>query len=68
LFEICPLCDWQDDNVQNADPDYAGGANEMSLNEYRSLWETEHHRWEDGIRVDAQGDGAQVLANPEEVL
>jgi hypothetical protein len=34
MFEICPLCGWEDDDVQNADPDYAGGANELSLNEY----------------------------------
>ncbi|MDR2347233.1 MAG: hypothetical protein LBD90_01155 [Bifidobacteriaceae bacterium] len=24
MFEICPLCGPQDDDVQNADPDYAG--------------------------------------------
>ncbi|MEG0407126.1 MAG: CPCC family cysteine-rich protein [Acinetobacter sp.] len=31
-FEICPVCFWEDDNVQNEDPDYAGGANAISLN------------------------------------
>jgi hypothetical protein len=44
IFEICPLCGWQDDGVQNDDPDYAGGANELSLNEYRSQWLKEHKR------------------------
>ncbi len=34
-FEICPVCDWEDDNVQSEDPDYAGGANKVSLNEAR---------------------------------
>lgn len=31
-FEICPICFWEDDNVQNEDPDYMGGANGISLN------------------------------------
>jgi hypothetical protein len=34
-FEICPVCYWEDDNVQNADPDYEGGANGISLNQAR---------------------------------
>jgi hypothetical protein len=32
-FEICPVCYWEDDNVQLNDPDYAGGANGPSLNQ-----------------------------------
>lgn len=31
-FEICPVCYWEDDNVQNHDPDYEGGANGICLN------------------------------------
>ena len=34
-FEICPVCYWEDDGVQLNDPDYEGGANEMSLNQAR---------------------------------
>jgi len=34
-FEICPVCNWEDDNVQFDHPDYQGGANEESLNEAR---------------------------------
>ena len=34
-YEICPVCKWEDDPVQRKDPDFAGGANELSLNEYR---------------------------------
>ncbi|MBR1270839.1 hypothetical protein JQ629_25520 [Bradyrhizobium sp. AUGA SZCCT0222] len=34
-YEICQVCGWEDDPVQAADPDYAGGANELSLNQYR---------------------------------
>jgi hypothetical protein len=30
-FEICPVCWWEDDNTQFADPDFAGGANTVSL-------------------------------------
>lgn len=30
-FEICAVCFWEDDNVQNEDPDYKGGANGISL-------------------------------------
>ncbi len=31
--DICPICKWEDDSVQLSDPDFAGGANELSLNE-----------------------------------
>ena len=34
-FQICPVCFWEDDGVQLNDPDYEGGANEMSLNQAR---------------------------------
>ena len=30
-FDICPICFWEDDAVQVADPWYAGGANQPSL-------------------------------------
>ncbi|MGU5723007.1 CPCC family cysteine-rich protein [Aeromonas hydrophila] len=32
-FDICELCGWEDDLVQNSDPDYEGGANVSSLRE-----------------------------------
>ena len=32
-FEICPICFWEDDNVQFEDPFYEGGANEVCLYE-----------------------------------
>lgn len=35
-FEICPVCGWEDDNVQFEKPDSPGGANTMSLNEARA--------------------------------
>jgi len=30
-YEICPVCFWEDDNVQNENSSYAGGANRISL-------------------------------------
>lgn len=35
-FLICPVCAWEDDNVQYEDPCYQGGANKVSLNEAKS--------------------------------
>ena len=30
-YEICPVCFWEDDPIQSADINYAGGANSVSL-------------------------------------
>ncbi|NLG37630.1 MAG: hypothetical protein GX549_06405 [Clostridiales bacterium] len=35
---MCDVCGWQDDGVQNDDPDFAGGANHMSLNQAREAY------------------------------
>ncbi len=32
-YEICQICGWEDDPIQRKDPDFAGGANTLSLNE-----------------------------------
>jgi len=34
-FTVCPVCCWGDDDTQYRYPDYAGGANEVSLQEAR---------------------------------
>lgn len=34
-YDICPVCFWEDDEVQGEDPDFSGGANDPSLNEAR---------------------------------
>jgi Cysteine-rich CPCC len=34
-FAICPVCRWEDDNVQFEQIDYEGGANKVSLREAR---------------------------------
>ena len=36
--EICPVCGWEEDRVQQEDPDFAGGANELSLAEAQRRW------------------------------
>jgi Cysteine-rich CPCC len=40
-YVICPICAWEDDGVQYADPSYEGGANGISLTQarenYRSI-------------------------------
>ena len=35
-FEICPVCFWEDDNVQYENTDYSGGANVVSLFEAKN--------------------------------
>ena len=35
-YEICEVCGWEDDFAQAIDPDYAGGANAVSLNVARA--------------------------------
>lgn len=37
-YEVCTICGWEDDGLQFTYPDYAGGANVDSLNEYRRKW------------------------------
>lgn len=34
-YNICPFCGWEDDGVQLDDPDFDGGANTLSLKQYR---------------------------------
>jgi hypothetical protein len=38
MFEICPVCGWEDDPAQVRNPNLAGGANALSLNEARAAW------------------------------
>ena len=32
-YEICSICYWENDPIQNDKPDFAGGANVVCLNE-----------------------------------
>jgi len=38
-YEVCPVCFWEDDAAQAADPDLAGGANPVSLVQARQNYE-----------------------------
>ena len=40
--EMCPVCDWINDIIQNEDPDYEGGANPRTLNQCRKEWQEQH--------------------------
>ena len=40
--EICPVCYWEDDNVQFNDPTFEGGANEESLDQARANFAQYH--------------------------
>ena len=41
-FEICEFCGWEDDPVQRRDPDFAGGANHLSLRQARLVYLAEN--------------------------
>lgn len=38
-FEVCPVCEWIDDSFQESEPDFWGGANDLSLNQEREAWQ-----------------------------
>lgn len=42
-YEVCEVCDWEDDEVQYNDPSYLGGANTVCLNEARKLHRMKSH-------------------------
>ena len=37
-FDICSVCGWQRDCVQEDNPNYEGGANKMSLNQAKQAY------------------------------
>lgn len=38
IHDICMYCGWEDDGIQQDNPNYIGGANHMSLNQYKKFW------------------------------
>lgn len=38
--EICPVCEWINESLQNNYPDSHDGENTLSLNEYRQKWQS----------------------------
>lgn len=54
-FCICPYCGWEDNALQNDDPDYVSESNRLSLNEYRKQYEklvseNPRYKWLDQLR------------------
>ena len=41
-YEICPVCGWENDKAQYKDPTLKGGANRLSLKEYKKQYEKNH--------------------------
>jgi hypothetical protein len=39
-FQICPVCYWEDDNVQFDNVNFSGGANNVSLNVAKENFKT----------------------------
>ena len=37
-YEICPICNWEDDVRQRKEPNRVGGANKLSLNQFKLEW------------------------------
>ena len=37
-FDICNVCTWEDNELQNTNKDFAGYANKMSFNQYKMFW------------------------------
>ena len=53
--DICKVCGWQDDGSQEW-PDENCGANHLTYNQYKYIWETHKER----ILSQAQGKGSLV--------
>jgi len=45
-FDVCEVCGWEDDWVQENDPDF-GGANWETLRGYRALYKAKMHEASD---------------------
>jgi len=59
-YQICPVCCWEDDGAQYADPDLAGGANRVSL--HRAVRNYRAH----GASDPAHGDSVRPPTPEEE--
>ena len=50
-FDICSNCGWQDDLLQYELPDEEGGANKLSLNQFRAKYYAEKANYEKFGRI-----------------
>ena len=72
-YEICPACGWEDDRVQRLDPDFDGGANELSLNAARAEFFRKHpvyapEGWEDTEEASEETPEEPPEKAPEEAF
>ena len=44
MYEICIICGWEDDPIQSKRSDYVGGANKLSLNQYKEVYKKYHEK------------------------
>lgn len=49
-FDIYKFCGWEADDLMEDNPDYSGGANDLSLNDYRKeyqkkIQENPNYKW-----------------------
>lgn len=51
-YDICSICGWEDDSIQNEDEFYSGGANKDSLYLYRKKYLKNKDEWINHILVD----------------
>lgn len=63
-YEICPVCYWEKDKLQERDPVMSGGANSVSLNEARKNYEefgTCEERFAEKVRKPSAAEKAAVM-------
>ena len=69
---ICQVCGWEDDCIQEENPDYTGGANMISLHQAREFWKQTGNCTGNGIAIRRfrsglplfDRDGKTILAEP----
>ena len=61
-WDICPVCRWQDDPLQAADADYAGGANRLCLREHGENYHRGFCPWPRDAGVPKIGGNPQIDA------
>ena len=43
-YDVCEVCSWENDGLQEKQPDYEGGANNISLNIAKKIWKQTHNK------------------------
>ncbi len=61
-YDICSICGWEDDKIQNKDESFSGGANTKCLLEYRKEFLDKNSNWVAHYPVDVLEDTGLVKA------